>query len=699
MAVLEKIRSKMGLLASLIIGFALLAFVLSDFLTGGRSILGNNQFQIAEINGKKVQYQEFDQFVNQLSEVYKFNSGQANLNEEMVNSIREQSWQQLVDEYVLGDEYRAVGLSVSSKEVLDMVQGSEPHPYIRQLFTDPQTQVFNRAAVLQFIKSLEKETDPARKNYWLYIEGQIIHERYMAKYLNLIKKGLYVTSRQVQKEIDDNSRKVSFNFMAVNYSTIADTLIPVKLSEVKKYLKEHAKEFEQEASRDIEYVSFEITPSAEDFAEVKSWMEKNKEEFFITEDVKQFVNMNSDVSFSEKYLKEEELMDSIKPLYKGKVGDHIGPYFANGTFYMARLTDIKKLSDSVKARHILIRPENNTKEAYDKAKAKTDSLLALLKKGADFAELARNNSADGSAREGGDLGWFREGQMVKPFSDACFSAKKGQPQIVETQFGFHIVEVTDRGKEVKKVQVAVLQRKVEASSATQQAIYQKASAFAGNNNTGEKFVATLKKQGITPMRATYLTDNMREVPGLPNSRELVRWAFKAKLNDISGVMELGDRFVVARLSQVREKGLPDAEQVKDQIAFLIRKEKKAQQIMQRLQQEINATPSLELLAQKESAKVDTVYDISFASYALPTAGFEPAVIAAATVSPVQKLTGPIKGNNGVFVLQVFAENTQELSRELVSTRLENNYLNRANYEPVNVLKKLANIKDMRSKFY
>jgi len=177
MAVLEKIRSKMGLLASLIIGFALLAFVLSDFLTGGRSILGNNQFQIAEINGKKVQYQEFDQFVNQLSEVYKFNSGQANLNEEMVNSIREQSWQQLVDEYVLGDEYRAVGLSVSSKEVLDLVQGSEPHPYIRQLFTDPQTQVFNRAAVLQIIKSLEKETEPARKNYWLYVEGQIIHAR------------------------------------------------------------------------------------------------------------------------------------------------------------------------------------------------------------------------------------------------------------------------------------------------------------------------------------------------------------------------------------------------------------------------------------------------------------------------------------------------------------------------------------------
>ncbi|MEJ5264023.1 MAG: peptidylprolyl isomerase [Bacteroidales bacterium] len=699
MAVLEKIRSRMGLLASLIIGFALLAFVLSDFLTGGRSILGNNQFQIAEINGKKVQFQEFDLLVNQLSEVYKFNSGQANLNEDLINNIREQSWQQLVDQYVLGDEYQKIGLSVSPKEVLDMVQGSDPHPYIRQLFTDPKTQIFNRAAVLQFIKSLEKETDPARKNYWLYIENQIIRERYMTKYMNLINKGLYVTSRQVQKEMDDNSRKVSFNYLAVNYSTIPDSLISVKLSEVKKYLKEHAKEFEQEASRDIEYVTFDIVPSAEDFAEVKSWMEKNKDEFFTTDDVKQFVNMNSDVSFSERYLKEDELLDSIKPLYNSKVGDHVGPFFANGIFYMARLIDTKMLPDSVRARHILIRPENNTKEAYDKAKAKADSLLALLKKGANFADLARNNSADGSAQEGGDLGWFKDGQMVKPFNDACFNGKKGQPQVVETQFGFHVVEVTDRGKEVKKVQVAVLQRKVEASTATQQAIYQKASAFAGNNNTGEKFLETLKKEGITPLRATYLTENMREVPGLPNSRELVRWAFTAKPNSISGVMELGDRFVVARLAQVREKGLPDAEQVKDQIAILIRKDKKAQQLMQRLQQEMNATPSLDLLAQKESVKVDTVYDITFASYALPAVGFEPAVIAAATVSPVQKLAGPVKGNTGVFVLQVFAENTQEVSREIVNSRLTNSYLNRANYEPINVLKKLANIKDMRAKFY
>ncbi|MCX7987685.1 MAG: peptidylprolyl isomerase, partial [Bacteroidales bacterium] len=220
-----------------------------------------------------------------------------------------------------------------------------------------------------------------------------------------------------------------------------------------------------------------------------------------------------------------------------------------------------------------------------------------------------------------------------------------------------------------------------------------------NNNTGEKFVEALKKQGINPMKASYLTENMREVPGLPNSRELIRWAFSAKPNSISGVMELGDRFVVARLAQVREKGLPEPDQVKDQIAIIIRRDKKAQQIMQRLQEEMNATPNLPLIAQKESAKIDTVYDLTFASYALPSAGFEPAVIAAASVCPVQKLAGPVKGNNGVFVLQVFADGNQEVSKDITFSRLENNYLNRANYEPVNVLKKLANIKDLRSKFY
>jgi peptidyl-prolyl cis-trans isomerase D len=699
MSVLEKIRTKMGIFVSVVIGLALLAFVLGDFLGSGNSILNNDRYQVAEISGQKVQFQEFDNIVNQITDVYKFNSGQSNITEDALNNIREQSWQQLVDKYVMGNEYEALGLSVCSKEFLDMVQGANPHPYIRQLFTDPQTHEFNRAAVVQFVQSLGKETDPARKNYWLFIENSIIRERYMTKYMNLISKGLYITSQQVNKEISDNSRKVSFSFMGVSYASIPDSLIPLKMSELKDYLKEHAKEYEQDASRDIEYVSFDIVPSSDDYAAAKKWIDDNKEDFISTNDIKQFVNMNSDIPFSDKYLKLDELSDSLKVLYNAKVGDYVGPFFENDAYIIARLVDVKNIPDSVRARHILLRPEANTQEAYNAAKAKADSILNLIKKGADFAELAKKFSVDGSASNGGDLGWFHHEQMVKEFSDACFNAKKGEPMIVETKYGIHVVEVTDKGKEVKKVQIAQLVRNVNASNITQQAIYQKASSFAGNYNTGERFVEGVKKLGITPVKANFLTDNMREVPGLPGSRELIRWVFQAKPNTISGVMELGDKFVIARLTQVREKGIATVDQVKDQLAVLVRREKKAKQLMERLEKEMATTPNLLSLAQKESSKVDSVVDITFSSYALPTVGFEPSLIAAAVVSPLNKLSGPVKGNNGVYIFQNFNENIQEVDRLMILSKLTNSYYNRANYEPVNVLKKAADIKDMRSKFY
>lgn len=699
MAVLEKIRSKLGILASIIIGLAMLGFILSDFLGGGKSILTGERFQIAEISGKKIQYQEYDQIYNHLTDVYKFSSGKNSFSEEDIAKIREESWQQLVDDYVLGNEYKKVGISVCGKELLDLAQGPNPHPFIREIFTNPETKVFNRSAVIQFIKSLEQEPDEAKKNYWIYIENYITRQRFQTKYLNLISKGLYITNFQINNEIKDNSRKVSFDFLVLKYNTIADSTISVKLSEIKKYLSEHSKEFEQEASRDIEYITFDIIPSQADFDETKKWVDNIKDEFYTTSDIKQFVNLNSDVSFNDRYLKKDELPDSIKDLYDAKLGSHIGPYYNNGSFVMARLIDAKNMPDSVRARHILIRPKENTKEAYDNAKSLADSLLKVLKKGADFAALAKEYSADGSASKGGDLGWFKEGQMIKSFTDTCFNTKKGELKIVESQFGIHIVQVTERGKEIKKVQVAVLERKVEPSEMTIQAIYQKANSFAGTNNTGDKFKAALEKSGQTPQVANYLNENMNEVPGIPGSRELVRWAFKAESNTISGVMEFGNKFVIARLSQVRKKGVPDIEQIKDQLIALVRKEKKVKILSDKLHTEMKNSMTLNDLALKLNTKIDTAYDMSFSSYAIPTAGFEPGIIAVASVTPLRRISEPLKGNNGVFVIEVFDEKTQDINKDLIYNRIIGMYQNRVNYECVNTLKKLANIKDYRGKFF
>jgi peptidyl-prolyl cis-trans isomerase D len=699
MAVLEKIRTKMGILVSVIIGLSLLAFVLGDFLGGGKSVFSNNQFDIAEIWGKKVTIQEYEAQIEKLQDVYKMNTRQENIDEKAIDQIREQTWQQILEDNLLAPEYQSVGLAVSSKELLDMVQGADPHPYIRQIFSDPETGIFNRAAVLQFIKSLETEPDQQKKNYWFFMESQIVRERMMTKYYNLMKKGMYVTKVQAANEMKDNQRKVSFNFVGVRYNTIADSTIKVKMSDLKNYLKGHEALFQQEASRDIEFITYDIVPSADDFKATKEWIESIYNEFATTEDIKQIVSLNSDVPFNEKYLKQEEMPDTLKSLYgKGK-GAVYGPYFANNAFYLARINDVKNMSDSVKASHILIRPAANTQEAVNAAKATADSLLAVLKKGGNFEELASKYSSDGSAQKGGDLGWFKEGQMVKPFNDACFNGKKGELTVVETQFGYHVIKVTDKGKEVKKVQLALIERKVEASQATEQAIYQKAASFAGNNNTSEKFIQTLKKDNIVPRTANYMNENMKEVPGIANSRELVRWAFKSKQNDLSGVMEFGDKYVIARLSAVREKGIASVEQIQDQLTALVRKEKKAEQLIQKINGQLKSSSNINDLAGKLGVTVENANDVTFASYALPTIGFEPAVIAAATTVSLNKLSSPINGNNGVYVVEPTTEAAAEVNEENIKSRINSMYQNAIGYEVVNTLKKMADIKDMRAKFF
>lgn len=699
MAVLEKIRTRMGILVSIIIGLSLLAFVLGDFLGNGKSVLSGDQMEVAKISGKSIDIKEFESKITKLSEVYQFQTGQKNLTDEMTQNIREQCWQQLVEDYVLGDECSELGVEVSTKEMLDMVQGANPHPYVKQLFTNQETQVFNRAAVVQFIKSLDQDENKERKGFWLYMEGQINRERVSTKYYNLIKKGLYSTSLQVNAEVKDNSKKVNCSFISEKYNSIADSTIKVSEGELKDYLNSHESDFQQEASRDIEYIVYNIIPSPDDFQVILKGITDIKQEFIASTEVKQFVNLSSDVSFVEKYLKQEELPDTLKGLYNAKIGEVYGPYFENNVFKLARLVDVKNISDSVRASHILIKPEAQTKEAFDKAKATADSLKNVITKGGNFEALAKIYSTDGSASKGGDLGWFKEGAMVKSFSDACFNGKKGEVVVVESQFGIHVINITDKGKEVKKVQVGIIERKLEASEGTQQAIYQKASAFAGNNNTGDKFVAAVKKQGLVLQTGNSLNENMKEVPGIENSRELVRWAFKAEKNTISGVMEFGDKFVIARLSQIREKGTAKVEDVKDQLVSLVRKDKKAEKLIEKLKQGASGTNSIGDAASKLNLQVETANDVTFASYTLGSFGFEPSVVAAATTLPVNTLSNPVKGNNGVYLVFVTETNNTEANTEMIKSRLTGMAANRVGYEVFNTLKKIAEVNDERAKFY
>ncbi len=703
MAVLEKIRTKMGILISIVIGLSLLAFILTDFLTGGKSVFNGNQYELAKIAGKSVDYKEYEAKIQKLVDVYKANSGNNNISDEALQDIREKVWQQVVEENVMEDEYSDLGIEVSPREVLDMVEGPNPHPYVRQLFTNPETQQYNRAYAIQFIKSLDQDKDGKRKLFWLYVEGQIIRERLMTKYNNLLKNGLYVTSVQLRADEKINSKKVNFNFVSEKLNTVSDSAVTVSESDLESYLKNHKNEFQQESSRDIEYITYNVKPSQDDVQKAEKWIQDIEPEYKSTNDVKQFINLNSDIPFNEKYLKESELNDTLKPLFKEKVGYTFGPYFNNNTYEIARVVDFKELPDSVRASHILIRPADKTQEALAKAKATADSIFKLAtKKGADFAALASANSADGSAKKGGDLGWFKEGAMVKEFSDACFNGKKGDIVEVTSQFGIHIIKITDKGKEQKKVQIGILARKLEPSNTTIQDVYQQASAFAGNNNTGDRFVAAVKKLGITPKSASYLNENMKGIPSIPNSREIIRWAFKANENDISGVLEFGNTFVIARLSSVREKGTAKLKQVLPQVEVAVKREKKEDMIADKISKQIAGLTSIDAIATKLGTTVESATDLTFNSYSIPGVGYEPKLIGTVTAIAPNKTTDPIKGIAGVYVAvvtNVSEQQPQSDDIQMMKMRAMGMYNNRVGYEAFGVLKKMADIQDERTKFY
>ena len=702
MAIIETIRNRAGILIAVIIGLALLAFIMGDFLESGRFLISGSRNEIARIAGKSITQQEYQQKVEEFTDIYKNNTNQGSPDEAALENIREQAWRQLIQDYVVKEELNKLGLTVSSDELADMIQGANPHPIIKQLFTNPQTGEMNKSSLFQFLKAMvEGQVDEKQKTYWLYIEKQIENERMLSKYNSLIAKGLNVTNYQVQEEAKNMARKVSFSFVVRRFNEISDSAVKVTPSELKSYYKEHQVEFKQEAARSLEYVTFEVKPSDEDFKNAETWINSIVEDFKNATDVKPFVNANSDQTFDDKNYKFGELPDTINAfMFKAKVGDIIGPYYRDNSFKISRLAEINSLPDSVKARHILIRPQGQDEAAMKKAIGLADSLKTLVKNGRDFAELAKSNSIDGSASKGGDLGWFKDGAMVKPFNDACFNGKKGDLVVVESQFGVHLIQIMDKGKEVKKVKVATVVRKVQPSEKTFQAVYAKASQFAGLNNTAAKFDKAVAEQGMIIKFAQDLRPNETRITGLEAPREIIRWAFDAKLFDISKPFELGDRFVIAKVSKVSEEGVAPMESVMAQLELDVRKELKSHKLAEELKN--SNAKSLEDLALKFHTQTQDASGVSFSSSSINGVGFEPKVIATATTLEVNKISDPIEGVNGVYVLKVTSVADEPVSKELLSinkNRMNSSYQMRANYEAMQALQDLSKIKDRRSKFF
>lgn len=697
MATLEKIRSKGGVLVAIFVGFALFAFIMMDFMSSGGSMFSGNQTEVANINGTSVSIQEFQNKVSDMEEFNKMNQGGNTLSEEDVYRLREQTWNQMVNQVLLDEQYQELGITVSSEEVMDMVSGRNIHPAIRQhpLFANQQTGVFDQNQVLNFLQI--KNQDPSANFYWMMMEEQLINERLYTKYAALLRNGMYIPAIWKDSELASRSKQADIDFVVARYTAIPDSSISIASNDIKEYYNSHKEEFKQEAARDIEYITFPIEATEEDRQATLDWVSERMAEFSRPEiDPVQYVNLNSDEPFSGRNHRSAEFSSSIEDFVRSaQVGEVYGPYLEDESYKAVRLVAINNLPDSVRARHILLR-EASPEATHQLA----DSLLNLARNGSDFAELARSHSQDqGSAINGGDLGWFTEGVMVQPFNDAVFNGNTGDIVKVESQFGVHIVHIQQQGAASPKYQIATLAREISYSSKTYQDVYSKANRFAAENNSAEQFSTAAEQEGLAKRFGRSIGANDRGVSGLESSRELVRWTYEAEQGDLSPVYEFGDRFVIAHLTEVREEGIRALEEVSTQIERQLMADKKADQLLAQMQEKIEAGADLEALAAAFNSSVQHADNISFAAFQVPGAGVEPALAAAAVTVPAGQISPAFKGNNGVYVLKVTQVEDITVNADNISNELDQNLGMKVDYQLLQTIRENAEITDNRANFY
>ncbi len=706
MAILQTLREKAGPLVAGVIGVSLLLFVVSDFFGNNTAQRrkASKYYELARIDGESVSYQDYEARVQDLVEIYKM-SGTTEVNEEMLTSIREQVWQQMLTEKLMDKTYKKIGLGVSPDEVEMLVFGDDPHPIVRQLFTDPNTGMFNASFLVNFLKATE--TDEATKRYWLFFEDQIINDRLNTKLVNLMSKGLYVTGKQAEYEASLLANTVSFSYMARNYATVPDSAVTVTSDEIKKYFDGHKDNYMRPAQRDMEYMVFEVAPSDSDLKETEDWAKREAENFAAATDLPQYINLTADNRHTGFYSTLSDLPENLRELaLSGDRNAVAGPWFENGAYKLARIVDIAERPDSVRAAHILLSP--NAVRSMTQAKREADSLISLIRSGIDFNILAMANSDDqGSAQVGGDLGWFSEGMMIIPFNNACFSSQKGDLVTVETTYGLHIIKILDQSRRVKKYDIGIVDRQVIPSNVTTQRIYAEASQFAGTNDTYEKFNKAVAAGSLNKKLAMNVTPDQKELPGLEQARGLVMALFQNSKqgtivldNSSQAVFELPDKYVVAYCSRVQEEGTAPIEAVTSDIRFILAKNKKAEVISAEMKKLAAEGKTIYDIASHYNTTVQDATGINFRSFSVPGAGIEPGLISAASASEAGLLSKPVEGNNGVYLFVVnTAEPVAAEDMAMVRERLNSNYQIRASYEAYQAIRDKKEVEDMRYKFY
>ncbi|MBX9850335.1 MAG: peptidylprolyl isomerase [Cytophagaceae bacterium] len=698
MGVINKINEKAGVITGAIV-IALILFILGGDLLRPNSFFSRNQ-NVGEIAGEDISYQEYESVKEDLSR----NKSSASDND--MFQIHQQAWTQLIFKYAYSKQYEKLGLTVSEDELEDMISGKNIPEWIKneKIFQDPMTMQFDRAKYDQWRKSEQGA------QYIDILRKQIADDRLSNKYTNLFQNAVYVTKEEAKKEYYGQNAKAEVRYLWVPYYSVPDSAVKVTDEDIEDYISRHKSQYKNmEARRSIMYVTFPVQAAGKDTSDAADEVTQLKKEFETTDDDSLFVASSSDTKQAPSVMTLDQLpADLQKNLDSLKKGSVYGPFLENGKYKLYKALDvIQDPKDTIyyaSTKHILFMTRDKSKEQKDSIRKKAEEVLAQLKKGANFEEMVMKYTEDpGSKSTGGEYKWFPKGRMVKPFEEAVFTAKSPGlvPKLVETEYGYHILKVTDT-KTNKKVKVATIEKEIIISAGRDKA-FQKASDFyaAINDKDTAAFTARAKQDSLQLMTYKSLKANDMYVNNLTNPRELIRWAFnEADEGEASPVLPVGDQYVVAILVSAKDKGMADAEDVRDEVKPKVINEKKAQLIIEKLEK---ASGTLEKKSQAygPGATVGTATDVLLQSSSMQGVGFEPEIVGTVFGLVPGKRTIPMKGDNGVAVLELIkiTEVKEIADYTNVKTSLVQQRKGNIMSDIDNAIREDAEIEDNRVKFY
>ena len=708
MATLEKIRSKAGLLVG-VVGLALFAFIIGDFLRSGSTFFRQNKEKVAIVDGQSIGIREYQDAVEAMNNNYK--SRGAALTEDQQNQVRQMVFDQMTGTILLDNQSNKVGFVVSKDELADLVMGNNISPVIKQIsyFQNPQTKAFDKNNLIQFLQVIESddwsgysaETQQQllkEKENWLNVEKNVKEQKLVDKFSTLMISAIVANTLDAKAAYNDNAVSVDFNYVAQPYSSIPDTSIVVSDADVAKLYDLRKENYKQETAKVISYIAVNILPSEADYTDVSTRMEKVKDELAKADSPVDVINDNSDTPFLDAYVSAAQLSNDEKNFVEhASVGDIDGPKLTDRTYNMYKLIGITQAPDSIKVNQMAF---PSTDEA--KVKVHIDSLIKVIQSGKSFADVA---SAESNGQTNGDIGWQTESSLVSgvdsKFAAELFNAKINDLFTVKTSYGIHLVQIVEKTKPVTKYKIGLVRMETTPSQETYNKLYNSLNQYISKNRSLDKFRSAASDAGYACQTNVQVLENQTNIASIENSRQVIKWANSHNKGEVSEIFECQSYFVVAAVEGDLKAGFRPLKEVSDILKRELINEKKGAKIVASL--EAKNLSTLDAYAIAMNSPIQEVKFVTFATPRITGIGTDPIVNVKAVSSEVGNITGPFAGKNGVYVLSLTAKNTSNQQYDEASQKLQMNMQNSYKIMQLvqsnRILKDKANIEDNRSRFY